>query len=293
MASDPPARRLALAWSLVFLGLCMASSRAHGDCGVPDGLHQELQSGQLMLMGEMHGTKESPQAFGAAVCHALEHGREVSVGLELNPDQAGPLAHFLASDGGAAAAERLLQTRFWSGPLHDGRSSLAMFALIERLRQWKQRYAALAVFVLDGLPGVAGVSRDEQMAQRVRAERVRRPQGIVLTLTGNAHNRLKPLGFAIQGRTIPAPMGVWLADLSPASVTLATAGGSAWMCAPACGVQVLEAAHDAAQEMAPAYRSLPASGAYTGQWSLGVSTASLPARGAPDPHATSSTLMLP
>lgn len=56
MASDPPARRLALAWSLVFLGLCMASSRAHGDCGVPDGLHQELQSGQLMLMGEMHGT---------------------------------------------------------------------------------------------------------------------------------------------------------------------------------------------------------------------------------------------
>lgn len=82
-----------------------------------------------------------------------------------------------------------------------------MFALIERLRQWKQRYAALAVFVLDGLPGVAGVSRDEQMAQRVRAERVRRPQGIVLTLTGNAHNRLKPLGFAIQGRTIPAPDG--------------------------------------------------------------------------------------
>ncbi|MEG0886430.1 MAG: hypothetical protein RSH52_34920, partial [Janthinobacterium sp.] len=80
----------------------------------------------------MHGTKESPQAFGAAVCHALEHGREVSVGLELNPDQAGPLAHFLASDGGAAAAERLLQTRFWNGPLHDGRSSLAMFALIER-----------------------------------------------------------------------------------------------------------------------------------------------------------------
>lgn len=290
MALNPQIRRRALALSMALLGLCAASSQAHGDCGVPVGLHQELQFGQLVLMGEMHGTKESPQAFGAAVCHALEHGREVSVGLELNPDQAVPLAHFLASDGGAAAAERLRQTTFWSGPLQDGRSSLAMFALIERLRQWKQRYPALAVFVLDGMPGAAGASRDEQMARRVRAERAQRPQGIVLTLTGNAHNRLKPLAFAMQGRAIPAPMGVWLADLSPAAVELATAGGSAWICTPACGVHVLEAGQEAANEMTPVYQLLPAAAPYTGQWSLGVSTASLPARGALASHASTSAL---
>jgi hypothetical protein len=281
MKLDKYCRFPALGVAVLLFGLyaepCLAQDRSN--CSVPSQLEHELQSVKLVLMGEVHGTTESPKAFGAAVCYALEHGRDVSVGLELNPDQIDVLASYFASNGDKAAVEGLLHSTFWTRPLQDGRSSAAMLALVERLRQLKQHHPTLAVFVLDDNTGpntsVASSSRDQRMANRVRAEHVRRPQALVLTLTGNVHNRLKPI--SLEGLPLPKPMGVWLADLSPASVLLASNGGSAWMCTSTCAVQALVAQHDSANDAAQRYHELPATEPYTSQWSLGVSTASLPA----------------
>jgi lysophospholipase L1-like esterase len=229
----------------------------------------------LILMGELHGTDQAPAAFGNAVCRALEQGRTVSAGLEFDREQAEPLAAYLASSGGKDAVAALLQSAFWARASQDGRSSRAMLALVERLRQLQRRYPGLAVFALEDDAGIApldaGTTRDQHMAARVRTEHARRPQALILTLSGNIHNRLKPLDG------VPAlPMGSYLLDLAPRSVQLATLGGSSWACAPDCGVHDWPALPTQAAG-APVFRELAAGGAHTGEWSLGPATASLPA----------------
>jgi lysophospholipase L1-like esterase len=111
------------------------------------------------------------------------------------------------------------------------------------------------------------------MAARVRAERARRPQALILTLSGNYHSRLQALDQP--GMALPQPMGALLADLSPRSVQLNTAGGSSWVCTPECGVHNWPAPSRQAAG-APDFRELAAGGAYTSEWLLGPATASLP-----------------
>jgi hypothetical protein len=234
-----------------------------------------------MLMGEVHGTVEAPAAFGAAVCHALRQGRAVSVGLELYRDQVEPLAAYLASDGGNPAIAQLLRSSFWTRTAQDGRSSAAMLALVERLRAMRQHYPDLVVFILEdeaGMPSApAGLARDQTMAARVRAEHGHRPQALILTLSGNVHNRLN-VTPSIPGRhAIATPMGVLLTDLSPRSVLLEPSGGTAWVCAPECGVHGGPARGKPPVDLLPVFRELASDEPYTDEWRLGPSTASRPA----------------
>lgn len=233
----------------------------------------------MILMGELHGTVEAPASFSASVCRALERRLSVSVGLELGPDQVEPLATYLASDGGEPAVARLLRTSFWSREFQDGRSSAAMLRLIEDLRLMKQRSADLNVFVLEaghgGPDAAAGRTRDQRMAASVRAERKNRPAALILTLTGNIHNLLEPLAAMDHGRAIPIPMGALLKDLAPRSVRLQTTGGSAWVCTPACGIDMFPRFANA--NPSGAYQKRAGSELYQAVWWLGPSTASLPA----------------
>ncbi|NNG22634.1 hypothetical protein [Telluria aromaticivorans] len=129
-----PTRFLRISTGIAFtalVGLAMpviASAHAVAGCMVPAGLASLFQPGKLILMGEVHGTAETPAAFDAAVCNALERGHAVSVGLELGPDQVEPLAGYLASDGGKPAVAKLLDSPFWTRAFQDGRSSMAMLS---------------------------------------------------------------------------------------------------------------------------------------------------------------------
>lgn len=248
------------------------------NCTVPKELEDEIHAGKLILIGETHGTVEGPSAFARVVCRALQRGYAVSAGLEFSPEQAEPLAVYLASDGGGAAVEQLLRSAFWARKFQDGRSSSAMLMLLERLRALKQRSAGLNVFVLEERHGdmhpASGSRRDENMASRLRTEHRLRPQAVILTLTGNIHNRLTPIDATFDGRAIPIPMGALLRDLSPVSLMLETTGGTAWVCAPECGVKTF-AGMGRSSSSFPHYQANTA--AQTAQWWLGQSTASLPA----------------
>jgi hypothetical protein len=251
------------------------------NCTVPAGLDEEIQPGQLIMVGEMHGTVEAPAAFGTLACRALARGYAVSVGLELPRDQASPLATYIASDGSARSVTQLLDTPFWQRQMQDGRSSQAMLGLLQKLRAAKQRWPALNVFALEEVESAAlplsASTRDQNMAKRVRAEHQRRPHAVILTLTGNIHNRLKPATELPASFNIPPPMGSLLPDLSPVSLALLTTSGSAWMCSPSCGVQSLRTVTSAHAAPAGAYQQLAASNPYNAEWSLGPGTASLPA----------------
>src|SRR5271156_2189012 len=83
-------------------------------------------------IGDLHGTEELPAFFGQLVEGAAAR-REVTVVLEYPERYRRDLDRYLASSGDEAARKAFLATDFWT-KWRDGRSSKAMFALVEKLR---------------------------------------------------------------------------------------------------------------------------------------------------------------
>jgi hypothetical protein len=72
---------------LVAAGAALAASPAGGDSLDPEGLSR-LAPGEALVVGEVHGSKETPAAFAKLVDHMLTRTKLVSVGLEM-PTSAG------------------------------------------------------------------------------------------------------------------------------------------------------------------------------------------------------------
>lgn len=94
------------------------------------------------MFGELHGNYESPTFFGAAVSSALSATNiNVLVGLELPVAMQATIDTFLRSSGDPESREAFLQHSFWHRQMQDGRSSAAMFDLLEHFRQLGARYS--------------------------------------------------------------------------------------------------------------------------------------------------------
>ncbi|RYF10702.1 MAG: hypothetical protein EOO77_20985, partial [Oxalobacteraceae bacterium] len=76
-----------------------------------------------VIVGEMHGTNESPDAFANLVCLASATGRPVTVAVEYTSDDQTAIDTFLASDGSSAARAVLLKLFLFTSELQDGRGS--------------------------------------------------------------------------------------------------------------------------------------------------------------------------
>lgn len=98
---------------------------ASQDCQPVPGLDEILQSGTVLLLGEMHGTVEGPRFLSNAVCRALGRDLQVTVGLEIPIQEDASVERFLKSADQADDVSRLLSSGFWSREYQDGRSSLA------------------------------------------------------------------------------------------------------------------------------------------------------------------------
>jgi len=238
-----------------------------GILGMADYLHGH----RIVIFGEGHGTNEMPATFLRIVCTALQQGAEVSVGLEQPADQEQPLATYLASDGGLAARDALLQTNFWiTGK--DGRASVAMLDMIEGLRRLRQAGYRLTVFPMQGRSTDWHLRNDEKMADRIRAEFSARPTSLILTLSGNIHNmKTKPAWLPAE---VPAAIPTYLKDLDTDTFNLTSTGGGAWDCQKECGVH-FRTVQSGSQEFAVIVSD--AKDAYTGEINVGQTTASPPA----------------
>ncbi|MEM9562302.1 MAG: DUF6624 domain-containing protein [Actinomycetota bacterium] len=189
----------------------------------------------VILVGEVHGTNESPAFVEALACTTLSYGLTVTVGLEIPEQESDSVDAFLASDGGPRARRRLLERAFWASDAPDGRRSTAMLELLDGLRRHITRGADLHVVLLDT---TAGVDRDAVMATRVLDAIDASPDGVVIALTGNVHTRVtrgssvdpdhEPMGHLIErsngNRTVTA-------------IDVRHDGGAAWVCPEdgACG----------------------------------------------------------
>lgn len=218
-------KHLLFAIGVVLVVACSASHARGTACDAPRG----IPAARLVLFGELHGTAESPALVGRVVC-AYSEAEPVALGLELPATEQEPIDDYLASNGDAAARERLLSGPFW---LHDdGRSSRAMFGLIRYVRGLKQHGLPVAVFTL--IPARRGNTADDNpdIARTIRAFHHEHPKTRIVALMGNLHAgqaKVSPFGQTL------TPAGYLLRDLHPTSILITHPAGTIWACTDSCG----------------------------------------------------------
>lgn len=209
---------------------------AEVDCGAPiEGADEVLRPGGLVLLGELHGTRQIPAFVADLACAAATSGISVEVGIELPRGQSEAIASYLEGEGTEADREALLDAEHWQRPDQDGRASVATMALIERVRQLRRAGLDIELFPFD-VDAVAKTEwneRDSAMASRI-LEHAAEAETLVLTLSGNLHNRTAP---GLPWNADAVPMGVVVQQARPDVVSLDVryAGGTAWVCMPECG----------------------------------------------------------
>lgn len=232
-----------LPFPLCILALWLSStafsqSQAHTtDAPNPAGANQSAK--EIILIGELHGTQETPRLFGNLVTVAAgEKNRRIGVGLEL------PIVLQRLIDDAVknntrvdSFREQLLANPAWQ-KLNDGRSSEAMLELICDMLKLAQSQK-VSFFFFDTRFDTQNIERaDESMAQFI-GQRVREQRyDVTFILAGNIHAN-KASRHPMKKKVVP--MGHWLEEQGFAvhSYDVGYSEGEAWACTPECGVHHL------------------------------------------------------
>lgn len=229
---------------------------------------------RYVIVGEIHGTTETPAAFAQLVCEAAARG-PVTVALELPMSLQSDFEAFLAAPDDASAEAILRRTPYWNPRHQDGRSSVAMVAMMQSVRRLKVagRDIAIHSFLSDqGRP--AGFDQNyhelEMATEIARAARAR-PEARVLVLVGGLHaskTRIEAWDL------LPATAHLPRAEVI--TLDVAQQGGQSWSCGTErCGIDDIISTYDPA-ERGVTLRPID-DGAYDGVLAVGPVTASPPA----------------
>ncbi len=259
-----------------------AGERPLIECGAPIlGLGKVARAGNVVLMGELHGTQEVPHFLAQSVCQASQQGVPVSVGLEIPANNQERLQRFLTSKGTEEDWGFLMESAFWRSPYPDGRGSEAVVGLLDGLRKLRSQGLDVEVFAFDH-PPLEGEAREEAMAKTVLEVAAKSKERAVLVLTGNIHPRLvKGLPWNRDYRS----MGLRVADKHRAvfSLDMAYDTGTAWICSVDaqqqnvdCGVREAKGKDNGERYFVHLFDGLSPEG-YHGIFYVGTVTASLPA----------------
>ncbi|WP_312707520.1 calcium-binding protein [Stenotrophomonas sp.] len=219
----------------LMLALGMAVT-AHAD-DTASQIRQHIADHRMLVLGEFHGTRETPLLVRQLVDDYSRDGAPVLLALELPRGETPTLRGYLASDGGPAERQRLRERAYWTvrDDQHDGRRSRDMLAMIEELRALKAQGRVIDVVGYDVDKSDGGnQTRDDRMAAELRRLYQRLPAGArMLVLTGNVHAMLqRPADAPPEMQT--QPMASLLRDLDLYSVRLEAQRGHFWACLDRC-----------------------------------------------------------
>ena len=193
-----------------------------------DQLLEKAVGHRLLLVGEIHGTAEVPTLIGEMAAHMAAGEHALLVGLEIPRDEQKRIDAFLDSAGTGDDRAKLLQGKFWTRDYQDGRSSVAMADLLERLRQLRLKQH-VDVLALDLVPGAVtdGDARDRGMAERLTDALDAKPEARSLVLAGNFHTRVQKGAPWDENHGF---LGYRLRQFDPYAVEIMGIGGSVWIC---------------------------------------------------------------
>ena len=272
-------------WPLCFLFACFGIAFAAEPCAPIDGLEPLLKPGRILLLGEIHGTQESPAFALDVACHAAHSDLPVIVGLELRSNLQSEVNAFLDSEGSEADRSALLSGSQWRWNYQDGRASRAMFDLIDGLRHLRRAGLAVRIVMFDESGSGGGQVRDRAMAGNLAAAAATAKDAMMIVLTGNHHSRVT-VGSA-RSATFE-PMGYVLGQATSferiVALNVAHGGGSAWVCNPDCGVSRF-GGHHGDRRWAVEIDEATRPAGHQGWYHVGTIEASTPARFSPDEAA--------
>lgn len=230
------------AWLAGSLAWCMASIAAAGDwrAAATDTLTRETVGHRMVVLGEMHGTREVPLLTGDLVARWSEAG-PVLLALEIPVREHDALRAAVTGGGDDEAIERLRGRSWWQTPAseNDGRRSEDVLALVRRVGQLKAQGRDVAILPFD--PRDIRCYRrgdcEAAMARVLRHAHEALPAGRIVVVAGNLHamrQRPSDPASAFAGQT---PMTAHLHDLRPLSVDVTAERGRFWACQDfeACG----------------------------------------------------------
>jgi len=151
--------------AVVSIGVVVADE----PCRPIDGLEPLLKAGNVLLLGELHGTVESPAFVFDVACHAAGKGLPVVVGLELWPGEQERVDAFLESMGTDEDRDALLEGPTWQSSYQDGRNSRAMLDLIDGLRKLRAGELPVRLALFDASGKAGGQQRERDMARNLAA----------------------------------------------------------------------------------------------------------------------------
>jgi hypothetical protein len=219
--------------SSVFVAVFVLTSVAaeSATCKPIPGAEELLRPGKVLLLGEQHGTEESPGFALDLACHAAEAGLPVRFGIEISPSEQSRVEVFLASSGDEASRRALLEGAPWQAQNQYGVTSAAMYRLFDGLRALRHGDHDVQV-VLFNQPGTGGgQARDRRMAEHLAGVAGQSKEALLVVLTGNIHSRVtrgtrwsvdyEPMGHLLSKAVVPERV---------VALDVAHDGGTAWVC---------------------------------------------------------------
>ncbi len=258
----------------LFVAALLSSSQPA--CAAPEGTAALLaRPERIVVLGETHGTTETPAAFLALVCEAAAQG-PVTVGLEL-PETDRPLLDFVMAAPDEEAAARYLRAGDFGDPRRDdGRHSQAMFDMILGFRRLKAAGHDIVLRPFAARMSVIG-GRDQawwelEMAHGMSRSLVDRPQARLFILVGNLHARKTRFD---RWPDVGLPAAGHLHAKDTLTLNMAQQGGGSWGCRETCGPHTDIQTYDA--DARGVILGPVEDGAYDGVLAVGPTTASPPA----------------
>lgn len=239
-------RHLPMLASLALLAAVPPALAESPDCEPAKEIDVARLSARALIVGELHGTTETPAFIARLACSLLKAGRPVIVALEREGQEQPALQRYLSSAGQPADVQALTGQEAWSRPQQDGRNSLAMLAMLEQLRRLRAAGQPVGVLAMQQTfvplvpPGTAGKAtwseadrdrfgeiNDRTMADQVWTTLATHPAYTVIALAGNMHTAI---ASASRLKQSPWPsFGDALAAMTPVQVIgLSSSGGSSW-----------------------------------------------------------------
>jgi len=256
--------------------LGMLTAVALAACTPPQGTDILLDRPERVIMiGELHGTEQAPHAVAEIACAAAERG-PVVVALELQHTLQPNLDAFIAAPDQASAFATLADSSLFIRARQDGRTSEALLALLDRVRDLKAAGRDISLHLFQpSMSGGAGLDQawyELNMGQLISMARQKRPEARVIGLAGNIHARKTPMD---RYPDIGVPAAGHLPSRETLSLKIAQQGGFAWNCGQdACGINPSAASYDA--DARGIILTPLEDGAYDGVLALGPWTASSP-----------------
>jgi hypothetical protein len=252
-----------------------ATAGSAAACLPADAVPGAVLDAPLLVLGEVHGTREVPAFVAGYLCAAVAQQRKLTLAIEFPTSEQGAIDAFMASSGTPQDGERLTGTAFWRRAMQDGRTSIDMLRLLDRVRAARAGGADIRVLAIDG--GVPPMPRDAFMAAQLRTALREGAGRQVVALIGGLH-AVRNKGSRFNPDYESAVY--LLADQHPLALTVGTAGGTAWVCQSPSPASCQATAWDinrAATAPATPFSLTPPSPQFDGVFFVGATTASPPA----------------